>query len=271
MTTASGPAASLTDREPLFQLDGISLERQGREILPPLTLSLEAGRVHALIGLNGSGKSTLLNILARQIRPDAGSLHFLGQRLTDYGGRELARLLAYMPQFPPSSDGMRVRDLVALGRFAWHGTLGRFTHRDRDKVEDALAATGLTAMADRVVDSLSGGERQRAWLAMMIAQDTRCLLLDEPTSALDIPHQVDMLELLRDLARSRDMSAVVVLHDINMAARVADRIVALEAGRVIANGTPDAVMRADVLSRIYRVEMHTMPHPASGKPIGFPA
>ncbi|WP_417693175.1 ABC transporter ATP-binding protein [Roseibium sp.] len=269
MTSANGNAAGQPKGTPLFHLQGIRFQRQGRDIIPPLDLSLQRGKVYGLIGLNGSGKSTLLNLLARQLAPSSGSLLFEGKSLEGYGDKELARRLAYMPQFTPPADGMTVTDLVALGRFAWHGTLGRFSKSDDEMVHSALAATGLLTYASRPVDSLSGGERQRAWLAMMVAQDTGCLLLDEPTSALDIPHQVEMLQLVRRLSRERGLSAIVVLHDINMAARLADQLIALEQGRVIAAGPPEDVMREDVLARIYGLDMGIFNHPDTGAPIGF--
>src|SRR5699024_8959874 len=159
--------------------------------------------IYGLIGPNGSGKSTLVKILAGQQPASRGYVSFAGARLEDWGGRAFARKVAYLPQFPPAADGMTIRELVALGRFPWHGTLGRFTDRDRASLERALKQTDMLPMAHRLVDSLSGGERQRAWLAMMLAQDADCLLLDEPTSALDIAHQVEVLTLVRALARER--------------------------------------------------------------------
>jgi iron complex transport system ATP-binding protein len=174
-----------------------------------------------------------------------------------------------MPQFTPPAESMTVRELVGLGRFPWHGALGRFSAYDAAKVEKALEQTDLLPLAKRLVDSLSGGERQRAWLAMMLAQDTRCLLLDEPTSALDIAHQVEMLALVRELSRERGIGVVVVLHDVNMAARYCDEIIALRSGRMVARGTPDEIVDPPMLDRIYGLAMGVMPHPATGVPISY--
>lgn len=177
--------------------------------------------------------------------------------------------MAYLPQFTPAADGMTVRELVALGRFPWHGALGRVTAADRAAVEEAIARTGMAGLAGRLVDTLSGGERQRAWLAMMLAQDTECLLLDEPTSALDVAHQVEVLALVRRLSLERSLGVVVVLHDVNMAARYCDEILALGGGRLVARGSPAEIMRPEMLARIYGLPMGVLPHPATGQPIGY--
>jgi len=257
----------------------VAFTRGARDILAPLSLSLAPGRVYGLIGPNGSGKSTLLKLLARQQEPSAGSITLDGTALADWRGRAFARCVAYMPQFTPPADGMTVRDLVALGRYPWHGALGRFTDGDAARVEAALSRTGLADLAERAVDSLSGGERQRAWLALMLAQEARCLLLDEPTSALDIAHQMEVLSLVRGLTRagagagegtgSSGMAVIVVLHDINLAARTCDDLIALRNGRLLAHGTVSAMMRADTLSEIYGVPMGVMAHPLSGAALGY--
>lgn len=166
----------------LFDLSDVTFVVQGRVILKPLTLTLEPGRIHGLVGQNGSGKSTLLKILARQVQPTGGAVRFGSRKLKDWADRDYARQVAYMPQFTPPADGMTVRELVALGRFPWHGTLGRFSDEDARMVEAAIDQVGLGDFAGRAVDTMSGGERQRAWLALMLAQNARCILLDEPTS-----------------------------------------------------------------------------------------
>ena len=274
-----GAGAATGAGAPLWRLEEVAFTRGARDILAPLSLSLAPGRVYGLIGPNGSGKSTLLKLLARQQEPSAGSITLDGTALADWRGRAFARCVAYMPQFTPPADGMTVRDLVALGRYPWHGALGRFTDGDAARVEAALSRTGLADLAERAVDSLSGGERQRAWLALMLAQEARCLLLDEPTSALDIAHQMEVLSLVRGLTRagagagegtgSSGMAVIVVLHDINLAARTCDDLIALRNGRLLAHGTVSAMMRADTLSEIYGVPMGVMAHPLSGAALGY--
>ena len=160
-------------------------------------------------------------------------------------------------------------DLGVRGRDAWHGALGRFGVAERGRVEEAISLVGLKPLAHRLVDSLSGGERQRAWIAMLVAQDSRCLLLDEPTSALDIAHQVDVLALVHRLSQQRGLTVIAVLHDINMAARYCDYLVALRGGEKIAEGTPDELMRAETLEKIYGIPMGILPHPSGAAPVSF--
>jgi iron-chelate-transporting ATPase len=272
LTTRSGntvAGSTLSERveSDLFELDGVGFSASGRQIVQPLNLHLAPGRMYGLVGPNGSGKSTLVKMLARQQTPSAGSIRLLGEAITDYGDREFARMVAYMPQFTPPAEGMSVRELVALGRFPWHVALGRFGAEDAARVESAIEQTDLRALSDRMVDSLSGGERQRAWLAMMVAQDTKCLLLDEPTSALDIAHQVEMLALVRKLSAERGVGVIIVIHDINMAARFCDDIVALRDGAIVAHGAPGVILASDVLQRIYGLPMGILK--TSGMPVSY--
>ncbi|MGG7579092.1 ABC transporter ATP-binding protein [Rhizobium sp. Nf11,1] len=240
-----------------------------KPILHGIDLTLDQGRIYGLVGPNGSGKSTLLKIIARQIAPQSGAISFGGKVAADWGAREFARHVAYMPQFTPATDGMTVRELVALGRFPWHGTLGRFTATDRSKVEEAIARTELQDFTDRLVSDMSGGERQRAWIAMMLAQNARCLLLDEPTSALDLAHQASVLSLVQQLSHERGLTVVIVLHDINLAARYCDAIVALNRGRITAEGTPAEIMQTDTLHSIFGVGMGVFAHPVRNEPVSY--
>jgi ferric hydroxamate transport system ATP-binding protein len=164
---------------------------------------------------------------------------------------------------------MLVKELVALGRYPWHGPLGRFGTTDREKVAEAMALADVEPFAERLVETLSGGERQRVWLAMMVAQDAQFLLLDEPISALDVTHQVEVLALVQRLSRERGLGVIVVLHDVNMAARFCDEILALQMGRLIARGTPDEIMTPSQLEAIYGIAMDVIPHPVTGQPVSF--
>jgi iron complex transport system ATP-binding protein len=248
-----------------FSLQGISFTVSGRTILKPLDLNLEAGRTIGLIGHNGSGKSTLIRLLARQIRPTTGQVLFDGRRLEAWSNREFARHLAYLPQQTPMPAGTSVRELVKFGRYPWHGPFGAFGRRDEEKVGDALELTRMTGLADRFVETLSGGEQQRAWIAALVAQDTKCLLLDEPISALDIAYQIAVLDLVRKLSKARGLSIVMVLHDINMASRYCDEIIALREGSLIAKGSPKEIMTPECLKRIYGVDFK-IHHPSDGGP-----
>lgn len=254
---------------PLFALDAVSFSIPGRVLLEPLSLTLPARKVVGLIGHNGSGKSTLVKLLARQQPASSGTIRFEGKALKEWGDRPFARKVAYLPQQTPPAQGMLVKELVALGRYPWHGALGRFGQVDRDKVAEAMALTDIEPFADRLVDTLSGGERQRAWLAMLVAQDAECLLLDEPISALDVAHQVEVLSLVHRLAAERGLGVVVVLHDVNMAARFCDEILALHSGKLIARGSPEEIMNPAQLQAIYGIPIGVMHHPETSYPISF--
>ncbi len=266
---AAEPTQLSADALSMFTLDAVSFAIPGRMLLEPLTLALPARRVVGLIGHNGSGKSTLLKLLARQQPATSGTIQFEGKALKDWGDRPFARKVAYLPQQTPPASGMLVKELVALGRYPWHGALGRFGQTDRDKVAEAMALTDVEMFADRLVDTLSGGERQRVWLAMLVAQDAECLLLDEPISALDVAHQMEVLSLVHRLSAERGIGVVVVLHDVNMAARFCDEIIALHGGKLIARGAPEAIMTEAELEAIYGIPMGVMAHPDTGKPISF--
>lgn len=255
--------------EPLFELNGVAFAIAGRVLLEPLNLMLPARRVVGVIGHNGSGKSTLIKLLARQQQVSVGAIRFQGKELKEWGDRPFARKVAYLPQQTPPAAGMLVKELVALGRYPWHGAIGRFGQADKDKVAEAMALTDVEPFAHRLVDTLSGGERQRVWLAMLMAQDTECLLLDEPISALDVAQQIEVLSLVSRLTKDRGLAVIVVLHDINMAARFCDELIALHSGKLIARGSSKVIMTPSTLEAIYGIPMGVMPHPDSCHPISY--
>ncbi|MDI4665505.1 ATP-binding cassette domain-containing protein [Xanthobacter autotrophicus] len=252
-----------------YALQGIGFDAEGRSLLRDVSFTLKPGRVVGIIGHNGSGKSTLLKLLARQQAPNAGALVLDGRSLSSWSSRAFARMVAYLPQTPPSAGALKVRELVACGRYPWHGALGRKRAQDGAAVETALALADVAGFADRLVETLSGGERQRAWLAMLVAQEARYLLLDEPTAALDVAHQVDVMVLARRLAHGHGLGVAVVLHDVNMAARYCDELVALRGGRLLMSGAPQDVVTAEALAEIYGIPMAVMPHPDGGWPVSF--
>jgi iron complex transport system ATP-binding protein len=256
------------ERHPMM-LEGVGFEVAGKVLLEPLTMALAEKGVTGLVGQNGSGKSTLLKILARQQPATRGSISFAGRPLQSWAEREFARKVAYLPQHTPLAAGLKVGELVALGRYPWHGALGRFGTTDREKVNDALALTSTDEFVDRFVDTLSGGERQRVWLAMLLAQDARLLLLDEPISALDVANQLGVLSLVRRLSLERHIAVIVVIHEINMAARFCDEIVALKGGQLVAHGPADEFMTASRLEEIYDVAMGVLPRPDVGGAIAY--
>lgn len=253
----------------LFSIRNLEYQAGHRKILQGLDLTIAKGAMTALIGRNGCGKSTLIQHLAGQIRVQRGTIGFRGKPLSDWGGRALARELAYLPQTTPSADGVALEDLVALGRYPWRGALGRMRAQDHAAVAQAIARCGLSGLQGRLVDTLSGGERQRCWIAMMLAQGAHCLLLDEPISALDVAHQVEVLALLRSMCHDHGCSVVVVLHDVNMAARFCDHVIALRRGALVLNGTVSDLMTPDALARIYDVSMQV--HDLADVPFAVPS
>ena len=241
-----------------FDVRDLAVHIGSTAILHNISLAFNEGQVTALLGHNGSGKSTLLKTLARQIPASAGEVRLEGEAAKSLGARAFARIVGYLPQHPPGTDGLTVRELIALGRYPWRGPLGRYSDADYALIDQAIADTDLKPFQHRSVDTLSGGERQRAWIAMLLAQQTRCLLLDEPISALDVKHQVETLRLVQRLASQRELTVIVVLHDVDLASRFCDRLVALKAGQVVADGTPAEIMDSQILESIYSVPMGVM-------------
>ncbi len=245
----------------MFELTGIAKRHDGREVLRVDRLALGGAGVTVILGHNGSGKSTLLSILARQSRPDEGETLLDGAPLAGFAQRRLARRVAYLPQRLPPVPGLTVRELVRLGRYAWRGPFAPWRAEDRTAVARAMERTGTTGFADTLADSLSGGERQRAWIAMLLAQDAPVLLLDEPTAALDLAHAYDVMDLLARLARDDGRRVLVVLHDINLAARFGERVLALKSGRIAFDGGPGDFLSPNLLHDLYGLDMALLDGP----------
>lgn len=251
----------------MFDLTDVVVRHGPRTVLQVERLSLARDAFTVILGHNGSGKSTLMGLLARQHRPDGGDIRLDGTPLRAFGQRDFARTVAFLPQRLPEVPGLTVRELARLGRFPWRGALGRWRAEDDAAVAAALDRTDVAPHADTLVDHLSGGERQRAWIAMLLAQDAPILMLDEPISALDVAHQVEVLALLRRLNRETRCGVIVILHDVNLAAAHADRIVALKGGRIAFDGGPRELLRTDVLSGLYGLDIALVPHPSRPEPV----
>lgn len=248
----------------------IRLGYDGREIVHGLTLDIPPGRITMIVGPNACGKSTLLRSMARLLPPLSGSVLLDGRDIHTLATREVAARLGILPQTPVAPDGITVADLVGRGRYPHQGWFRRWTSEDDTAVADALLATDVLELADRSVDELSGGQRQRVWIAMALAQRTEILLLDEPTTYLDVSHQLDVLDLLVDLNQDHGTTIAVVLHDLNLACRYADHIVALRDGRVIAEGPPAEVVTEELVTRAFGMRCTLVPDPVSGSPLIVP-
>lgn len=240
-------------------------------VLDRLDVSIEAGRVTALCGPNGCGKSTLLRTLAGLQPALDGHVEVNGVPIGTLRRRELARTLTMLAQFNQIPAGLTVRELVAYGRYAYGGWLRGLTRADHAAIDEALEASGLAADSSRDVAALSGGERQRVWIAMALAQQAPIVLLDEPTTYLDIHHQLDILRELWRLNRERGLTIVWVLHDLNQAAAFSDEIVLMRAGRIVAQGAPDAMLDPQHLNDTFGVRMLKIAHPQTGAPMCVPA
>lgn len=253
----------------MFSVSNLDVAIAGTPLLQDISAAFAPGEMIGLIGHNGSGKSTLVKVLARQISPSGGSVAYGGRPIAAIDPRAFAKEVAYLPQHGGDTGQMTVRELVACGRYPWHGALGRFSAEDARAVEEAMARTHVDGLAGRIVATMSGGERQRVWLAMLVAQNSRFLLLDEPTSALDIAHQVEVLTLVRALAHDSGLGVIVVLHDVNMAARFCDRILALKGGRLLIDAASDTIMDRALLKEIYGVNMGITRHPELDMPLAY--
>lgn len=254
----------------LFEVRGVRVGYPRRpDVVRDVDLRLPSGGFTAVLGPNGCGKSTLLLTLARLLRPASGSVRLHGRELADYAARELARTLAFLPQQPLAPDGILVRDLVMRGRQPHRRFLAPASAADHCAVDAALAATATESIADRPLTDLSGGQRQRVWIAMTLAQDTQAVLLDEPTSFLDIAHQVDVLEACAGLV-ARGRSVVAVLHDLGLAARYADHLVVMRAGRVVAAGAPARVVIAELVEDVFGLPCRVVADPETGTPLVVP-
>ncbi len=241
-----------------------------RTVVDGLDVELPPGAATAIVGANGCGKSTLLRALARLLVPTAGRVLLDGDDLRRLPSKEVARTLGLLPQSPTAPEGIAAADLVGRGRHPHQRLLARWSERDYEVVAEALEATGTADLADRAVDELSGGQRQRVWIAMALAQETDILLLDEPTTFLDVAHQVEILDLLRDLNSDRGTTIAMVLHDINLAARYADHLFALREGRIVASGPPADVVTAALIEEVFELDSLVISDPISGTPLVLP-
>ncbi|MBB5042337.1 ABC transporter ATP-binding protein [Shinella fusca] len=250
--------------------DGLSAGYGEAVILDGLDLAIPPEKITVIVGANACGKSTLLRTLSRLLPARRGKVLLDGKSIHHLPSRELARTLGLLPQSPIAPEGIAVADLVSRGRHPHQGVFSRWRREDDEAVAAALAATKTEDLAERPVDELSGGQRQRVWIAMALAQETDLLLLDEPTTFLDISHQIEVLDLLTDLNQTRGTTVVMVLHDLNLAARYADHLVAMANGRLHVAGPPEAVLTEENVRQVFGLQSRIVTDPTSGRPAMLP-
>ncbi|GAA1460243.1 ABC transporter ATP-binding protein [Nocardiopsis exhalans] len=251
-------------------VEELTLGYQDRDVIDALDLAVPPGRITAIVGANACGKSTLLRSMSRLLAPRSGRVLLDGQEVHRMRPKSVARTLGLLPQSPVAPEGITVSDLVGRGRHPHQRMLTRWSRQDDEAVAEALEATGTVELADRPVDELSGGQRQRVWIAMALAQRTDLLLLDEPTTFLDVSHQVEVLDLLTDLNASRGTTIVLVLHDLNLAARYSDHLIALADGGLHAAGPPGQVLTPELVRAVFGMESRIITDPTSGQPLMLP-
>jgi len=248
----------------------LSLGYGKRLISRNLDVVVPAGGFTAIIGPNGCGKSTLLRALSRLLVPSSGQVFLNGKDIHNYPAREVAKRLGLLPQSAVAPAGINVSDLVSRGRYPHQTLLRQWSRADAEAVERAMEMTATADLATRSVDELSGGQRQRVWVAMALAQETPLLLLDEPTTFLDITHQIDLMDLFRDLNRNSGRTLVAVLHDLNQACRYASHLIAMRDGRIVAEGAPKEIVTAELVERVFDLSALIIEDPVSGTPLVIP-
>ncbi len=253
-----------------LQAHALSLHYGRKPVIEALDVAIAPCSVTVLVGSNGCGKSTLLKALARLLKPRRGAVILNGQDIQAKSTLQVARELAVLPQTPVAPEGITVEQLVRMGRYPHQSWMQQWSRRDEAVVQDILQATELHAARHRPVDELSGGQRQRAWIAMTLAQDTDLLLLDEPTTYLDLAHQIEVLDLLQTLCEEKHRTIVMVLHDLNLAARYAHQMIAMSAGRVHAQGRPADILTADMVQAVFGLQSRIISDPVYGTPLVVP-
>lgn len=250
--------------------ENVTLGYGDRVIVDGLSIDIEPGLITTVIGPNGCGKSTLLRSLGRLLRPRDGRIVLDGKAISTLKTRDIARIVGMLPQTPVAPEGLTVADLVARGRHPHQSWLRQWSSDDESEVLRALEQTGIADLADRTLDELSGGQRQRAWISMALAQGTDILLLDEPTTYLDLAHSLEVLDLVDRLHDDFGRTVVMVLHDLNLAIRYSDRLIVMNSGHIVAQGTPADIIDADLLQEVFNLKAEVQDCPVSGRPMIVP-
>lgn len=254
----------------VLEANSLTLAYSDTIIIEDLNLKIPTGKITVFVGANGCGKSTLLRSLARLLKPKSGEILLGGDFVGTLSTKEVAKRLAILPQGPIAPEGLTVLQLVKQGRYPHQSWLKQWSHEDEKVVNQALEVTQMREFTDRSVDSLSGGQRQRAWIAMTLAQKTDIILLDEPTTYLDMAHQIEILDLLFELNEKEGRTVIMVLHDLNLACRYADHIVAISDKKVYSQGKPEEVITSDMVKDVFRMNCDITKDPLFGTPLCIP-
>ncbi len=237
-----------------IKVKDLSVAYENNTIIEDMSLAIPKGKISIIIGANGCGKSTLLKTIARINKPKTGDIFINDKNIKKVKEKDIAKEVAFLPQGPVCPNGLTVRELVAFGRFPHQKMIGGLNSHDKEIIDWAIKETGLSEFADREVENLSGGQRQRAWIAMTLAQETEIIMLDEPTTYLDMSYQLEVLEVLQKLNKEKNITVVIVLHELNNACRFADNIIGLKKGKVICEGKPIEVITKENLKEIYGID-----------------
>ena len=237
------------------------------DIVKDLNLDIPKGKITTIIGSNGCGKSTILKTIARIIQAKSGDIFVNNINIKEQSPKELAKVMAVLPQSPQAPSGLTVEELISYGRFPHQKGFGKMRKEDEDIVTWALKSTGIEEFRERPMEALSGGQRQRAWIAMALAQQTEILILDEPTTYLDLAHQLEILKLLEELNRKQGTTIVMVIHELNNAARFADHMIGVKKGKVVCQGTAHEVMTKENLKELFNIDAEIVEDPRNNKPV----
>ena len=237
------------------------------DIVKDLNLDIPKGKITTIIGSNGCGKSTILKTIARIIQAKSGDIFVNNINIKEQSPKDLAKVMAVLPQSPQAPSGLTVEELISYGRFPHQKGFGKMRKEDEDIVTWALKSTGIEEFRERPMEALSGGQRQRAWIAMALAQQTEILILDEPTTYLDLAHQLEILNLLEELNRNQGTTIVMVIHELNNAARFADHMIGVKKGKVICQGTAHEVMTKENLRELFNIDAEIVQDPRNNKPV----
>ena len=237
------------------------------DIVKDLNLDIPKGKITTIIGSNGCGKSTILKTIARIIQAKSGDIFVNNINIKEQSPKYLAKVMAVLPQSPQAPSGLTVEELISYGRFPHQKGFGKMRKEDEDIVTWALKSTGIEEFRERPMEALSGGQRQRAWIAMALAQQTEILILDEPTTYLDLAHQLEILQLLEELNRNQGTTIVMVIHELNNAARFADHMIGVKKGKVICQGTAHEVMTKENLRELFNIDAEIVEDPRNNKPV----